>query len=211
VILSLLAAADLLLVNGRVHTFDPAHPESEAVLVRGERIVAVGTASALRAQAGADARVLDLGRRAVIPGLIDTHTFCSRPWPAAWPGTLDIGDPVVRSLANGRPWGAARGARPGPGSWEAAGRVEMASAATSARPISTVSAGTGARQCALPHGEQGAGIRLWRHPRRGGFIDCAGRASKLLKGLAWTRGISFITALPGTGFGPSAPSWEGRR
>ncbi|HEY6548495.1 MAG TPA: amidohydrolase, partial [Vicinamibacteria bacterium] len=73
-LLTAAAAAELLLVNGRIHTLDGARPEAAALLVRGERIVAVGSVAEVRAQAGPDARVLDLGGRAVLPGLVDTHT-----------------------------------------------------------------------------------------------------------------------------------------
>jgi predicted amidohydrolase YtcJ len=117
VILTLLAAADLLLVNGRVHTFDPAHPEAEALLVRGERIVAVGSASALRAQAAPDARVLDLGGRAVIPGLIDTHTHLFAAMASRVAGDLDVGIPAVRSLAEAVEAVRRRAADTPPGAW----------------------------------------------------------------------------------------------
>ena len=116
-ILALLAAADLLLVNGRVHTFDPAHPEAEALLVRGERIVAVGSASALRAQAAPDARVLDLGGRAVIPGLIDTHTHLFAAMASRVAGDLDVGIPAVRSLAEAVEAVRRRAADTPPGAW----------------------------------------------------------------------------------------------
>ena len=98
-ILHLLAAADLLLVNGRIHTMDPARPSATAVLVRGERILAVGSDADLRAQAGAGARVVDLGGRAVIPGLIDTHTHLFDAVQSRVAGDLDVGVPAVKSLA----------------------------------------------------------------------------------------------------------------
>lgn len=44
-----------------------------AVLVRGERIEAVGSAAELRARAS-QAKVIDLGARTLLPGLIDAHT-----------------------------------------------------------------------------------------------------------------------------------------
>jgi hypothetical protein len=95
----LLAAADLLLVNGRVHTLDPARPTVMAVLIRGERIAGVGEASALQAQAAAGLRVVDLGGRAVLPGLIDTHTHLFDAMKSRVAGNLDLGIPHVRSLA----------------------------------------------------------------------------------------------------------------
>ncbi|HVQ28507.1 MAG TPA: amidohydrolase, partial [Vicinamibacteria bacterium] len=98
-ILCLLAAADLLVVNGRIHTLDPSHPEATAVLVRGERIVAVGGDSEVRRQAGPSPRVVDLGGRALIPGLIDTHTHLFDAVASRVAGDLDVGVPAVKSLA----------------------------------------------------------------------------------------------------------------
>ncbi len=45
-----------------------------AVLIEGRRIKAVGPAEAIVAQAGAGARVIDLGGGTLLPGLIDNHT-----------------------------------------------------------------------------------------------------------------------------------------
>jgi hypothetical protein len=44
------AAADLVLTNARVFTGDPARPWAEAVAIKGERIIAVGTVSEIRAK-----------------------------------------------------------------------------------------------------------------------------------------------------------------
>jgi len=46
------AAPDVLLVNAKVFTSDSAHPWAEAVAIRGDRIVAVGTTKAMRALGG---------------------------------------------------------------------------------------------------------------------------------------------------------------
>jgi predicted amidohydrolase YtcJ len=65
--------SDLLLVNGRVHTMDPAAPFAPAVAIRGNRILAVGTTERLETMAGAGARVIDLRGRVVLPGFVDAH------------------------------------------------------------------------------------------------------------------------------------------
>ena len=65
--------ADLLVVNGKVVTVDGASTVTEAVAVRGDRIVAVGTSARLRSLAGPQTRVIDARGRTVIPGLIDSH------------------------------------------------------------------------------------------------------------------------------------------
>jgi predicted amidohydrolase YtcJ len=64
---------DLLLVNGRVLTVDARFSTAEAVAVTGERITAVGASGDLRRLAGPDTRVIDLGGRTLIPGLMDNH------------------------------------------------------------------------------------------------------------------------------------------
>ena len=65
--------ATLVLYDGRVHTVDRANTTVEAVAVAGDRIVATGTSAEMRALAGPGARLIDLGGRAVVPGLMDNH------------------------------------------------------------------------------------------------------------------------------------------
>lgn len=64
---------DVLLVNGHVLTVDRAFSSAEAVAVTGERITAVGASADLRRLAGPNTRVIDLGGRTLIPGLMDNH------------------------------------------------------------------------------------------------------------------------------------------
>lgn len=65
--------ADLVVTNGRVVTVDDDRPEAEAVAVRGDRIVAVGTAAEIDAYVGDDTEVIDAEGRLVIPGFIEGH------------------------------------------------------------------------------------------------------------------------------------------
>jgi len=67
------APADLLLLHGRVYTVDAAQPWSQAVAVRGERIVAVGTDTALAALRGPATQIIDLHGQLLTPGFIDSH------------------------------------------------------------------------------------------------------------------------------------------
>ena len=64
---------DLILLNGAVVTVDDAQPSAEAVAVRGDRIMAVGTTADLRALAGPATRVVDLNGQLLIPGFIEGH------------------------------------------------------------------------------------------------------------------------------------------
>ncbi len=65
--------ADLLLYNGRIYTLDAGRPLAQAVAVRGNRILAVGDDADLRPLLRPGGQAVDLGGRAVIPGLIDAH------------------------------------------------------------------------------------------------------------------------------------------
>jgi len=65
---------DLILVNGKVWTGDPARPWAEAVAVRDGKIFAVGTAAELRALSPSGAKLVELGGALVLPGFIDSHT-----------------------------------------------------------------------------------------------------------------------------------------
>ncbi|MGH9792414.1 MAG: amidohydrolase [Candidatus Acidiferrales bacterium] len=67
------SAADLILLNGRIYTVNPEQPWAEAVAIRGERIIAVGSNDEVKHAAGAATRYVDLGGRLVLPGLIDSH------------------------------------------------------------------------------------------------------------------------------------------
>lgn len=66
-------APDAVLLNGRVFTADPAQPWAEALAIRGDRVIAVGSTAEVSALASSDTWTRDLGGRAVIPGLNDAH------------------------------------------------------------------------------------------------------------------------------------------
>jgi predicted amidohydrolase YtcJ len=66
-------SADLVLINGKILTMDSRATVAEAVAVRGNRILDVGTSAAIKALAGPKTRIVDLGGKTVTPGLIDTH------------------------------------------------------------------------------------------------------------------------------------------
>ena len=67
------SSAPPLLILGVIHTLDPLRPRAEAVLVRGRLIAKVGTREACEREAGPLARVIELGRGCVTPGLVDAH------------------------------------------------------------------------------------------------------------------------------------------
>jgi predicted amidohydrolase YtcJ len=71
-------AADLVLANGRILTFDPGRPRAAALAVAGGRIAAVGSAADVKRWRDRRTRVVDLRGATVIPGLVDTHAHLDR-------------------------------------------------------------------------------------------------------------------------------------
>lgn len=93
--------ADLLLTGGKIFTADSTHPWAEALAIRGDRIVAVGTTAEVQRLAGARTRRVALGGRVVIPGINDTHVHLGHgaPLGPAVPPVADwIGGPSPQSL-----------------------------------------------------------------------------------------------------------------
>ena len=60
--------------NARVFTAEPEHPYAEAVAIRGDKIVAVGSRGDVEAKVGKQAERVDLHGQSLLPGLIDSHT-----------------------------------------------------------------------------------------------------------------------------------------
>ena len=65
--------ADLIVVNARVFTSDPAQPRAEAFAVKDGRVLAVGRNADIRNVATARTRVFDAAGMTVTPGFIDAH------------------------------------------------------------------------------------------------------------------------------------------
>ena len=71
------AAPDLIVVNGDVHTVDPGSARVEAFAVEDGRFTAVGSSAQVRALAGRRTKVIDAGGNTVTPGFIDGHSHMS--------------------------------------------------------------------------------------------------------------------------------------
>ena len=69
---------DLILHNGRFTTLDRANPVATAVAIAAGRFVAVGSDADVMPLAGRATKVVDLGGRGVLPGLIDNHCHVIR-------------------------------------------------------------------------------------------------------------------------------------
>src|SRR5581483_6776787 len=81
-------AADLIIHNAKVLTVDDKFSIAQAVAVKGERILAVGSNDTVLALKGAKTQLIDAGGRTVMPGLYDSHTH---PTGAA---TSELAEPL---------------------------------------------------------------------------------------------------------------------
>jgi Predicted metal-dependent hydrolase with the TIM-barrel fold len=77
---------DRVFVNGKIWTGDPGRPTAEALAIRGDRIVAVGTSDEVKKRVGADAAIVDLRGRLVVSGFQDSHAH----WPGSSVNDVDL-------------------------------------------------------------------------------------------------------------------------
>ena len=69
--------ADLVLKNATVYTVDDQTPKAEAIAIKGDRILFVGSSADVARFEGAATRVQDLAGAVVVPGLADAHYHLS--------------------------------------------------------------------------------------------------------------------------------------
>lgn len=69
--------ADLVLTNGVIYTVDKDRSIVKALAVRGDTIVYVGDNAGVQELVGADTKVINLGGKFVLPGLIDSHAHAT--------------------------------------------------------------------------------------------------------------------------------------
>ena len=108
------AGVDTVLTNGKIITVDNTFSIAQAVAIRGDRFVAVGTNQDITRLAGANTRRIDLGRKAVIPGLIDAHAHLMR---AAETWAIEVRLDGVDSRKQALDMVRAKAAALGPGQW----------------------------------------------------------------------------------------------
>ena len=69
-----MAAADLVLVNGKIFTADRAHPKVQALAVENGKVLKVGSDAQIKMLIEPGTKVIDLQGKALMPGLIDSHS-----------------------------------------------------------------------------------------------------------------------------------------
>ncbi len=112
---------DTLFLNGKIITLDAAGAITEAISIRDGQILATGSTAELRATAGPDTKLIDLGGRSVIPGLIETHCHSIGAAKAALAG--DYAE--FYSIADLQNWIRQKAATLPPGAWIETPRNEI--------------------------------------------------------------------------------------
>ena len=105
--------ADVIVRNAKIWTGDTLKPSAQALAIRGERLIAVGTNTQADAHRTARTRVIDAGGRFVTPGFIDDHTHFNQA------GALLIGANLL-DVSSPAPFASrvkAAAARMSPGAW----------------------------------------------------------------------------------------------
>jgi predicted amidohydrolase YtcJ len=104
--------ADLVIVNGKVHVADEAKSVVQAVAVKGNTILKLGTTDEIKTLAGPSTRVIDANGATVTPGFTDSHVhfiqggLALRQVDLAGLTTLDQVQSAIRAFAARQPGGA---------------------------------------------------------------------------------------------------------
>ncbi|MGZ9223132.1 MAG: amidohydrolase family protein, partial [Anaerolineales bacterium] len=81
-------SADVIITNAKVFTSDESNPHAEAVAVKGNRIVYVGTNEGAETFKVRSTRVIDGQGHTLTAGFIDTHVHLL--WGAIWMGSAGL-------------------------------------------------------------------------------------------------------------------------
>jgi predicted amidohydrolase YtcJ len=65
--------AQTVFLNGNIYTMNERQPRAQAIAVKGDRIVFVGSNADAKKYRAAETKTIDLGGKTVVPGLTDSH------------------------------------------------------------------------------------------------------------------------------------------
>lgn len=108
--------ADIIIRNGRVLTVNQNNEIAEAVAIRGNQILAVGTNAELEAYQGPDTQVIDAKGKSVLPGFIDSHIHVGM-FGLLDHGIINVAYPKVHSIADIQRLIREDAAKKKPGEW----------------------------------------------------------------------------------------------
>jgi len=92
----IMPSADVIIYNARIFTSDESNPSAEAVAVKGNRILYVGTNEGTESYKDKSTRLIDGQGHTLTPGFIDTHVHLL--WGSIWMGNAQLQE--VRTKAD---------------------------------------------------------------------------------------------------------------
>lgn len=107
------SSPDMILLNGKIITVDQKNTIAQAVAVKNDKIIAVGSNDEIRKLAGSTTKVIDVKGKTVVPGLNDAHLH---------PETASVSElnekfPDVHTIADLLSWIKSETAIKKPGEW----------------------------------------------------------------------------------------------
>lgn len=89
--------ADIVFINGQIETLNLQQSKVNAVAVKNEKFIAVGSNQRIKSFIGPDTKIIDLHHQLVVPGFVDAHThpmetiWLKEVWvDARYPGTPSV-------------------------------------------------------------------------------------------------------------------------
>lgn len=89
--------ADIVFINGQIETLNLQQSKVNAVAVKNEKFIAVGSNQRIKSFIGPDTKIVDLHHQLVVPGFVDAHThpmetiWLKEVWvDARYPGTPSV-------------------------------------------------------------------------------------------------------------------------
>jgi predicted amidohydrolase YtcJ len=111
--------ADLIIRNANAITVDAQFSVAQAIAIKADKILAVGTDKEMSHFAGANTRIIDAKGKTVLPGLYDSHVHSYRASVSEFGAPM----PVLNSLAEAFRYLGQQAAKQTPGSWIVLERV----------------------------------------------------------------------------------------
>lgn len=89
--------ADVVFINGQIETLNSKQAKANAVAVKNEKFIAVGSDQKIKSFVGSSTKIIDLHQQLAVPGFVDAHThpmetiWLKEVWvDARYPGTPSI-------------------------------------------------------------------------------------------------------------------------
>jgi predicted amidohydrolase YtcJ len=73
--------ADIVFVNGQIETLSSRQAKANAVAIKDEKFIAVGSDQKIKTYIGPNTKIIDLEKRLAVPGFVDAHTH---PMETIW-------------------------------------------------------------------------------------------------------------------------------